>query len=372
MKIARTVAIAAVAAMALIALVGAGSASAADTTLCKTGADSPFCDVGDRYAAGTDIEASGKVTFGSLNMNGWLLKLSCDSALEAESMAETGEPLPIDIETWTLSGCTSSPLGSCTVAVSGTPISGELLWESGGKGTLYSEVNWQITCAKLGSCTLGSYPEIEISGGNPGTLNFSAQELSWISGPCNPSSVSGSHTVTSPTSLFVANTESPSLPEEGTIEAESGEVVISTHNFDFTCDSSSVALDTGVETSGELPVEITSFDLNGCGGGQYPECSVSTTIPAEGQGVIVPTGGGDGYLEDWAASWKFTCQHFGQFQYVTFDAPYLYAEIYGGGPATFSFEEHPIDCSGFLCAGEAATLSADFEVVSPDPLEVQF
>src|SRR3954451_21249272 len=93
--------------LAVIAIAGAGSASA--TTLCKQ-ATSP-CPAGQSYEKGTEVAAEGSFTLEST-----FATVKCSiSAVMIKIKAESGKPLPAEVNTAEWEGCKDQSSNSCAV-----------------------------------------------------------------------------------------------------------------------------------------------------------------------------------------------------------------------------------------------------------------
>jgi hypothetical protein len=207
-KIARTIGLAVLAAMALMAFAGAGSASAAKTTFCKTGVGAPFfCPEETIYPAGTTIEAeASKLTLD----NSPSQTITCGKTTwSGKTQAQTGEPLQLGPVSFKAEGCKSSLWGKCTLTPSSAPVGAtfgyvsELVAASFYLGMKVSCGGW-FNCAfssfqptMMGQLISGATPVVKVYGYRVSTVGCWT-EAEYL--------VSADFTITTPQPLYAIET----------------------------------------------------------------------------------------------------------------------------------------------------------------------
>jgi hypothetical protein len=132
-RIAKIIGLVSTVALTLTALVGVGSASAAETALCKSSTSVPYCNSGDLYPGNTALNATSTEVTIPTN----LVNVKCKSSnLEGETKAQTGDPLAISVASWSLASCTTYGGSKCSATAQGGPYDGSLAWTSGDDGDL--------------------------------------------------------------------------------------------------------------------------------------------------------------------------------------------------------------------------------------------
>ncbi|MGN6815343.1 MAG: hypothetical protein ACTHK3_04580 [Solirubrobacterales bacterium] len=197
-----------IAAAGLYLAVCAPASWAVSTTLCNRSADTPYCGPEYRFPAGTAFEtsaANATIATGLGNVN------CSESTLKGTIGAQSGEPLPVSIITWSLGGC-SLKSTSCSVTPAATsPWPGEVAWTREEQGTL--KVNksgtgapgWTVKCNPFISCTFAIEPTLDIKYEPEGGLNaiYASEESMSGKGVCPQSrSFSAIYKVT-PTSVWL-------------------------------------------------------------------------------------------------------------------------------------------------------------------------
>lgn len=392
----------AVATLALTAFIGVGSASATETTLCKTATVSPYCASEDRYPSETALEASA----GEVKIVTDLAIVKCGEAtISGETEAQAGDPLPVDISAWTLGTAgtagrcgTNSAMTNCTVTPNNLPYDGSLAWTSGGSGALSlgnggsGQPGWLVNCPLLMHCNFTLEPTLSVQGGSPAQLVASKTSLGNSGGLYCPSKATleaVTYTVDSPAPAFVAKAEAPPsgthlckaaespcvqanrYPDGTLIEADAPSFTIKMPPGDVTCKGASVTLETQAESAEQLPVDLLAFPLQECGfASQNANCTVTTTIP-DPSGTIAWVEGSssvNGQLNHMVEKWSFNCAG-GNF-ICDFSYGLAGNVLKGGAPARIEINGMPLVTEGPCPI--TAHLYADFTVTSPDPLYVVY
>ena len=389
MKIARTVAIAAIAAMALTVSLGAGSALAANTTICKSGTHSPYCQAEARYPEGTSLQASSS----NVTIETPIGNVACkESALEAKTGSEAN-PMNITLSAWTLGGC---KLGgaSCTAESKGS-LSSTLTWTTGQEGTFSAAgYIWKLKCGVVVNCEYAT-PPVTVQGGAPAAIAASKVNLTKIEGGICPKSASFSATyaVSSPSKAYVAKAEPPATqltalcsvaefycqsanlyPSGTVLEGASSSVVFDNpSNYgvgDFTCDEASIAAKTNAAYGAPLSVSNTSFFLGKChwGTGGSGSCEISLlhlyngSVSANAGGVWI----GDGLWNGGEMSWRIRC---GVYIDCTVTAPNgSTITIEHGEPGSIKIKNMALTVSGNGACPPSTSMSGTFPLSAPGPL----
>jgi hypothetical protein len=116
---------------------GAGSAQAANTTICTTSNVSQMCSFGFQQPSGTVYKAVASGTNAVQTSSGD--SLSCTaSTIEFKTTARAATPLPAEVLSWTLSGCTDIRITTpCSVSSFGVlPYNMSIQWTGSDHGTL--------------------------------------------------------------------------------------------------------------------------------------------------------------------------------------------------------------------------------------------
>lgn len=210
MKYLKMLGFAAVAAAALMAFVGAGSASAAETSLCSTNTNP--CS-GTKYGSGTVIKSSLK-TGTVATLTNPLGNVTCSvSTVTGKTTAASGTPLPGEVTGLTFETCVrDKALGgteACEVKVEGLPYKSSITTTekaSNGNGILTVEnPKALVVCGTVINCTFSAATvKLHVTGGAPATAIASEQVLNREGGLC-PSEAKwdAEYTVSEPNPLFV-------------------------------------------------------------------------------------------------------------------------------------------------------------------------
>jgi len=386
MRIARTLGLAALAALVMAVGIGSGSALAAKTTLCKSSADSPYCETADRYAEGTLIKSSS--TNAAIEVGGGLSIKCTGSTLEVEKKAD-GEPMGAYPVKWSLEGCKLGPANCSSEEVRSSP-SGGLAWTEADDGTLsVSNLQWKIICGGSLNCTFGT-PSVTVKGGSPPSITATKQVVSKSGSICPKApTFTATYSVSSPSVAAVAKAEAPPPPPtvlcktnesycpapyrypSGTnIEAAASNFSIEINGGSkITCKESKLTAKTLAEYGSPLPVEASSMTLGQCYlGGLSCSKSQVTNLSSEGlkKNEVEPYG-------------EFKLNADMTFKCSAYECTYSLEEGYNAmyfnssnealeTPATISVNERTIP--GIGSCGKTGKLTVTFVVSTPDPVFV--
>jgi len=386
--------LAVLAALALTALIGAGSAMAAETTLCKTATVSPYCQSEDRYQTGVALDASTNKISNFVSSS--LGDIRCKSEIDAETKAGSGEPLPVSISSWSLQGCNLGGTQCATATITNLlPFSGSLAWSTGWKGEIPVKgkdpgARLFITCGGILHCEWAFDPTITVEGGNPPTMTASEASLEKVSGLLCPkvASLSATHTVSSLGIAFVARAEAPPAPTTGLCKAFQSpceQPNLYPKATAFSAESSNFSIENDTAPGGFVCSTVTLNGQTGAASGEPLPTNSSQLYPVSGcmiKGWISCTGealsSSSGSLSHIASSvngswkvgaikWSFIC---GGFIKCTYTIPANSTLTFeGGNPATIRMKNIKLQIEGGSC-GTTATVSGDFTVTSPKPLWV--
>jgi hypothetical protein len=396
-KIARMIALAAIAALALSASLGAATASATPTALCKSGTDSPYCKSEDRYPANTALKASSSGFTMASDLGG----VTCsESALEAETSAESGEPLPIALSAWTFGGCKYENGSSCSkVTMLNMPSTASLTRTTSWNGTLTlgngseeGQPRVRIVCSGYVNCSW-ALPSLSFEAGNPAHLTIPGVLMSESgSGVICPESVSfsGTYTLNSPLIAFAARAEAPPSPTTGLckglelycepgnlypkgteIKAASTAVTFENGSYgygDLTCGESSLVAKTNAAYGEPLSLENTQFTLGGsCHfNGSSTTCTMTNQSPYIGS--LSRTGGSaSGAWKGGGASWRQACAGIISCTFTIASGSTITIE--GGSPGAVKLKKVKLEISGSLCP-KTSSLSGTYSVSTPNPFWV--
>jgi hypothetical protein len=385
LKIARILGLAAIAALALLALAGAGSALAAETTLCKSSTESPYCTSEESYPASTTVQAS---TSSPLILENTALKVECDSTLEGATSSAAGNPLSVSVSSWTFS-CAK---GACPSKIESLP-TGSITGSSGADGQLALRVGgkspeWTINCPGFYNCTYG-FPDMTVKGGSPGQVAVAESKLTLIKKngvlPCPAMTLKpGSFNINSPKPVYVATKaelstrlcqkqEAPcsaanTYPEGTKFEASASNFKIATLGTNhIECENAKVAPTSLATGSEPIPLEMGSgsFTLNGC---RYPSISNSCTAYVNLEtGSIAKWAGGysESYIE-LRTNLEFLCSVAGGYKVCKWSTQNARAHMdYSKELSAFYFSESQLtSIKGNEC-GSLGLLTARFEVSNP-------
>ncbi len=176
----------------------------AATTLCKSNAQRPECFTDDRYRSGSILSTSAS----EVKIETSLGNMVCTgSALEAELSAEAGEPLPINVSTWTLASCTLGAT-SCSASAQNIPTVASLKASSnsgefkvGGGST---PPGWLLKCGTTLECTVSFEPGFIVEGGSL-THIIASKKIMGRAGPKCPTEAkfSAIYTINSPKPAYL-------------------------------------------------------------------------------------------------------------------------------------------------------------------------
>jgi hypothetical protein len=396
-KIARIVGLVAIAALAASVLFGAGSASAASTTLCKTATYSPYCEVGDRYSSNTAIEGTSTPT-GYFRIKTEYLSVSCSSILKGETTATWGE-LPVSISKLSLAECSNG----CTAEFKNMPYAGSLTQTTGSDGTLTTKSGGSGEPRIYAKCP--TEPELvncewavpslkfEGSGSNP---QISADETPLVSkggSSCPKATLRVTYALSSPKPAYAAVVlpehtrlckvqESPcreanTYPPGTAIEATAANLKIALISSYIECKSATMKAETQVQAVEEplpFPLKINSLTLNGCvwygGIGSCQKVIVTNQDP--GALIHLNIGNHEATLK-LASEWEFVC---GMAEYTckvgvgAATVPFDYSQ----NPTAFVYQNMPLEViptPNGLCNKSSAKLTARFSITSPATLYVE-
>jgi hypothetical protein len=140
----------------LVMMAVAGASSATATTLCRE-ATSP-CPAELRYEKGTEVAAEGNSTLEST-----FATIKCSTAaIMIKIKAESGKPLPAEVNTAEWEGCQDQNSNACKVKATGVAWNASLEWTSGFSAKLALEnPGFEFTCGKE-TCIYGAAKETGI------------------------------------------------------------------------------------------------------------------------------------------------------------------------------------------------------------------
>ncbi len=385
MKITRMIGLAAVAALALSAW-AAGSALAAETTLCKTNGEAPYCASANRYPAETSLStSSAKVTLLTPIMN-----VTCSvSSLSAKTTASSGAPLPVSVSGWSLEKCSDPEEMKCVGEVKGLPHSGSLARTEEAKGSLTlgnggtGEPRVFVQCGGFMQCEW-TPPPLKLEGGSSAKFSLPKTSLEKKGGALCPKTATiesqGSFSLTSPQAVWVEKVMPPPTgalcsaaealcstgnvyPAGTTIEAKATNFKVQNSAWTFTCSSASLGAKTKVAYGEPITVENQSFTMSGCeipnlGKTPCPESKANTMFNGS-----IRSGGFEGSLDATGLQVYFGCN---QFIHCTYTVDSGSFAISSGNPAKLTMTELPLEINDGC--GSKAMMSATFTVNSPNPL----
>jgi hypothetical protein len=383
MKAVKILGLVVAAALLTAAFAGASSAAAASTTLCSI-SENP-CAEANRHPAGA-FEAKNTTT---VSLDTSVANIKCTgSTMSGETLAASGDPLPMKFNGWLLGACATAGGTKCTTTEVGQPSSGAIAWTGGNKGALKvssggsGDPGWNLKCGFLISCDFTSDMVLDYSSSS---VQAVAEPLKTSGSFCPAAATfSGTYQVTKPAPSYVAQTEagtpgttfcnegyvtcfgSDRYPSGTALSASSNDVQIKSVTWPTLSCTSNLSGEIGATGSGGLPVTIGNLTLSGC------KTQAGTACTTEVYGAPYPgtaswTSGGDGELavED-TVSVKMVCG----FQLnctITFAQPHV--AITGGNPARLTIGGIEGQTSGSPCLS-LPHLSATYDVTSPKPLFV--
>jgi len=387
----------------MTAWVGAGSALAVQTSLCKSGVVKPYCNSSEQYSSGTVVNA---VAY-DFSVNSPGINISCsESKLEAESTAAAGEPLPLKLKAWTLSGCKTANGTSCVVTPSGmSAYTGGVAWASQDDGVMTIgnakfETGWELECGFIVDCMFNpKAASLTVNGGQsggvPATIVADKEPLEGAGDgicPSPASTMSATYTVTSPSEIFVTRAEAPPsspvtalckavqkwceapnlYPSGTSFTAKATNLAFETGTAmgNITCKEASFTGKTEAAYAEPLPMSMTSFGLSGCnwGTGESNPCSV-TAIGLHSGSLAKTAGTVNGSWKGNGLEWQVSCGFFITCKMGMPSESTL--EFVGGSPAAVKFANTNLtlkSCSSFSSVKLGAKT---FTISTPDPIFVE-
>jgi hypothetical protein len=370
------------AAVAITATVVIGVASASATVLCKENLTT--CSAGAIYPSGTGVEA--KFKGAAITFKGTLSVSCTGSTIGGKTTAERGAPLPVEISSWSFSGCT----GCETVSAKNLSNTGQINRTTGGNGTVTlasggkGSPGIEMTGCAFGISCVWAAPTMSLTGGSPAKL-AALVELERIEGSklCGSKILlTAEYEITSPKPVYVAAAAGLGESVFCKVQADvcpspssrysSGTVVesISSHpqiwagpfNLPYECESMSLAFKTTAESGNPLPGEITSLGTSSpCGGGGCTAAKFATGNKSS----FEATGSGNGTIKT-SMSVEFTGCSFGTTcVYGTESASMPFT---GGKNAQFSIAANLPRIAGSAQCSAEMKVQATFNVSSPTSL----
>ncbi len=315
MKIGKAICLAIAGAALMLACAGVATASAAETTLCKS--QQPLCT--NAWSAGTEFTAKSTETLLETATSG---TAKCEATLVVKTSKQAGEPLTATVPSLTWSNCTGYKKVETTVLPTAT-----IAAESNGAGTLtlnglegmMREGPLGITC----KFTMNNFP-LAFTGGS-GTAQFTANSGFTVSGfGCGTtgtfyagasgkgkalavtSAKVGTETIASP-AVFAEQPSGPTsshlckvnespcaaanqYPLGVAIKAEAQKVYFRGLFTNSYCTPSTVSFKATKEAGGSLSGEVTELSWGSC-----QDCAVQFTSKTPTTSLSA-TGGGSGAL----------------------------------------------------------------------------
>jgi hypothetical protein len=369
----------------LVAFVGVGSAYAFETTMCKTGTETPYCASENAYPSGTILAAeTSKIRIATSIVN-----ITCSSQLKAETTSQAGAPLPLKMLSWTFSSCHDESEGKCTASVSNLPSNGSLTRTNSWNGTLDAgsggsgEALLSAQCGAFIQCNWDA--AIGFEGGTPAFVDTTLVAKSGALCPKTATLEGHSYTFTSPlTHVFLAvpgkrpakttgfcktfeeYCEPANLYPAGTVlNGKSTNFTINTPagygGGNFTCKSTTIKAETtaaygeplGMNSSEIAPAEC-EWSFGPCGlvsEGSFTGSVHRTTIP-------------DGLWEGGGLSWRTKCGASLACTFTVKSGSALTVEHGTPGKITMNKVPLTVKAETTICP-ESATASGTFTFTSP-------
>jgi hypothetical protein len=388
-KIPRTIGLAVIAALALMAVAGVSSA-AARTVICKTAETA--CSEANTYGSGTSLKAASTAVTITTSLDA----ISCTaSALEGETTAVSGEPLPATFSGWSLESCQRNEKACTTGSAEHLPYSASITSVGGGNGTVAlkgsgGEVGWLVKCGSFINCTFSFQPTLTAEGGS--SAHLSVDQAMNRSGEICPKSATfaATYTVSSPQVVYVSQPPAfkqisrlegaasvlckaaESLCTSGNIYPSGTEVkatltpgttaTVRMPLVNLTCDSSLAAHTTAELGQDFVPASVTSFSLSKCQAPDGKSCTVSAqSLPYASEfgwmTEVHPMMSIEGVRFTFQCSYVECVIGFGEARLSMTD----------GAPATLFLNDTATYESGSLCPG-FSVFEAKYDVTSPSPL----
>lgn len=355
----RIIVLAALAALALTAWGGAGSAFAFETTLCKTGTESPYCKSSDAYPAGSTLRWETE----EVEITTSIENVFCESQLNLETIKTSGSPsLPVRLTSWTFSECYAPSSGlSCEASVSNLPYQGSLTRTKSSNGTLNlgsggtGEPLLSLTCQSGLSC---SWSAAELPYGDGGHLGDAALiKKSGFVCPTTASIQTHAYYPTVASFLAVPGERPPRTTsicrgfeeycEPANLLAKGTLLIGTAADFtvktpagygggNFTCKSTNLTAETGAAYAEPLPVNSTEFFPKECTWG-FGGCEVPSVSQYKGS---VSHSNADGSWKGGGLSWQFRCGLSVACRFTVKEGSTILIEH--GNPATIKMSEVPL------------------------------
>ncbi len=358
------------------------------TAICKAPGSS--CAAGQRYPAGTLIQAKLKGT-GKLKLSGPTISQECsESTISGKSTADTGVPLPLEVTALTVAGCSS---GGCkTLEARNLPYLAGLASTGGSNGSLALKSGKGSTGIKATGCPFGATctygtPEIGLAleGSSTASLAASEVDLKFEEGSkfiCGESiKLTATYEVTAPKPLYASEASetvlckaftSPCLStdvySEGTkLEAKlQGMLSVGLGNFgEQPCYGATIVASSKAGAGNPLAAEVETMKLT--------ECQPCTSVVVKGtplKGSVRSTSKGDGRLSSGIQIEWSGCPFGVRCVYGSAEAPLL--ELSGGNPPSAKAKGVQIpflEGSAKYC-GKYVELSGAFVLAAPSSLWV--
>jgi hypothetical protein len=390
-KILKLIGLAAMTAMASMAL-GPGSASAYETTLCKSGTQVPYCNSGERYPANTEITAT---TSNAIIETTWpKRRLVCESTLKAKNTAESGAPLGMTVTEWSFGGCMEEfTEEECGVGTSNLPFTGSIAWTKSWYGDFTvssgNSPGWHLECTGV-DCEYKAGPTSSVGGGGLAALTVSNVELEKYSGLLCPSTTKLTASYDASPKLWVARAE-PRPPratalckgfEEYCTEANlypkgtalSGEATNFTLErsgpsfFDkITCGQSTLKTETTALYSEPLTVTPGEFSFSNCyiypnWGGEAQSCKLTPVSYFSGSIKRSEAALPDGLWKGSGGGVRFECLGF----LCTYEINNRTITAEHGTPGAIRLQSTPVEkTQGSSFCASAGTMTGDYKLSSP-------
>jgi hypothetical protein len=383
MRVAGIFGLAALAALALIACAGAGSALAFETTLCKTGSETPYCASANRYPAGTVLSAESS----KFKITTSILDMTCSSHLAAETTAQSGNGVPVRATSWTFTGCVEAEGGKCTASVTNLPYAGSLTRTTSWNGTLAfgkgeaGQPQLTAQCGSFMQCNWAA-PEMSFVAGTPNLGDATLVKKSGLACPSTAKFESHTYAFTSPGPVFLA--VPGNRPPKATALCKGSEEYCEPSNLypagtvlkgkstnfklvtpagylggNFTCSEATIAAETTAAYSQPLPLKTLEAPDTGCKW-SLGSCEVASAI---GVNSSLDRSNADGLWAGGGLSWQVKC---GGSLACTFTIKSGQTiKIEHGTPGTVRLEELPLTVSGGGICPASASVFGTFPLSSP-------
>ena len=351
--------------------------------LSTTDQGTTFCSTSERPCARISRLPAGAFVANSTNatITNTIGNVSCtNSKISGQTVASSGDPLPITISLWSLEGCKMPSGTKCTVSELGRPSSGSIAWTQLNAGVVRSgNGGWKLACGFLINCQFTADMSMDASNGS---IQATAEPLNRSGGFCPASaSFTATYQIASPFPAYIAPTEQPTTTfckvdericaegdryAAGTAIAGSASVQLKSTTAwpTMTC-SSNLSGEVGATGSWSLPVTITGMSLSGCSTPSGTTCTATAkNLSYPGSAAWTSGHNGTWAVEDTAA-WQILCGL--QINcIISFKEPSM--SITGGATAQLAINAKGESNNGF-CLG-SPQLIATYSLTSPSPLYV--